>query len=734
MPSPTSRSVDTSALAGGESLQFDDSNPKLWKMALEASGAGAWDWNLQTGEEVHSRGWQEMLGYTFGEVEALNQSFSERVHPEDALPVSQALAECMGGKSSTYSCKIRMRCKDGSWKWVLSSGMVVRRDADGQPLRMIGTHIDIQELKEAEAQVRQQAFFDPLTNLPNRRMMRDRLEQEIKRNRRDGRKMALLLMDLDHFKAVNDTLGHDAGDVLLCEAASRLRACVREHDTVARMGGDEFTLLITALDGDCSLEPVLQKLLEAIARPFEVQAERVFVSASIGVAMHPDDGSDAEVLLKSADQAMYEAKALGRNRFSFFTPALQQANLERARITQGLHEALEKQQFELHYQPIVDLIDGSVHKVEALLRWHHPERGLMSPADFIPIAEASDLIVDIGEWVFEEVLARLPQWRQQLHPNFQVSINSSPVQFRRRRQVQGTWTERLRAQGLPGVSLVVEITEGLLLKTDTSVTGQLLEWRDAGVQVALDDFGTGYSSLAYLQRLDIDFIKIDQSFVQGLTRHSTQYILCKAMVVMAHAMGLKVIAEGVESAEQLEMLQEAGCDYAQGFYFSRGMPARELEALLQTPGLAQRWLPTAALRGMQILVIDDHPIMRQGMMAALRQLQDGVEVLEAGGGVKGLELLEAHPRIKAAVVDLEMYPMGGIATIRQIRLMLPALPVLVVSGSEDPADYQAALQVGANGYCPKSSGLVTMRHALRQILNGSPYVPEFMAAAASPAA
>ena len=731
--SPTPRPVDTSALAGGEPLQFDEGNPKLWKLALEASGAGAWDWNLQTGEEIHSPGWQEMLGYAFGEIESLNQSFAERVHPEDTTLVTRALEDCTDGKTESYSCELRMRCKDGSWKWILSSGMVVRRDPSGQPLRMIGTHIDIHERKEAEALVRQQAFFDPLTDLPNRRMLRDRLEQEISRNRRDGRKMALLLMDLDHFKEVNDTMGHDAGDVLLVEAAKRLRACVREHDTVARMGGDEFTLLITALDDAATLEPVLHKLLETMARPFEMQGERVFVSASIGVALHPDDGTDAEVLYKSADQAMYEAKAMGRNRFSFFTPALQEANLERARITQGLHQALEKQQFELHYQPIVDLSDGSVHKAEALLRWRHPERGLINPGDFIPIAEASDLIVDMGDWVFEEVLALLPQWRRTLHPNFQISINSSPVQFRRRRQAQGTWTERLRAQGLPGVSLVVEITEGLLLKTDASVTGQLLEWRDAGVQVALDDFGTGYSSLAYLQKLDIDFIKIDQSFVQGLTRHSTQYILCKAMVVMAHAMGLKVMAEGVETAEQLEMLQEAGCDFAQGFYFSRPAPAREIEALLQTPDLPQRWMPTSMLRGMQILVIDDHPIIRQGMLAALRLLQEGVEVLEAGDGAQGLEMLEAHPRIKAVVTDLDMHTMGGIATIREMRLMMPTLPVLVVSGSEDPADYHAALKAGANGYCPKSAGLVTMRHALRQILDGRPYVPEFMAETLSPA-
>ncbi len=698
-----------------------------WKLALESTGDGIWDWHIQENREFFSKRLAEMYGFTEDELQQHPDALDSRTHPDDLPQMLNDRQAHFDGLTPTYHNEHRVRCKDGTWKWVLTRGMVVSRDANGRPLRMVGTHTDISTRKETEALVRQQAYFDPLTGLPNRRMLRDRMEQEIKRNRRDGRKMAVLFMDLDHFKEVNDTLGHDAGDLLLMEAARRLRACVREHDTVARMGGDEFTLLITELDMHPRLESLLQKLLHTLSAPFELHHERVFVSASIGVTLYPDDGNEVEALYKNADQAMYEAKKGGRNRFSYFTPTLQEAAVQRARISHDLHDALALHQFELHYQPIVDLRNGRVRKAEALLRWRHPQRGMISPADFIPVAEGNELIMDIGDWVFSEVTKQLVKWRQTLHPHFQLSLNSSPVQFRRRAPADNSWVQQLQALDLPGISLVVEITEGLLLESNASVSQQLLEWRDAGIQVALDDFGTGYSSLAYLQKLDIDFIKIDQSFVQGLAPGGTQFILCKAMVVMAHALGLRVIAEGVETAQQHRLLMQAGCDFAQGYFFSRPLPADQLEALLSSPDWGQAWAPQTTLQGMQLLVIDDHPIVRQGMVAALRQLQADVEVLEAQDGAHGLELLSANPHIQAVLIDLEMRPLGGIPTIRQIRQMQADLPVLVVAGSEDMHDYQAAMQAGANGYCPKSAGLQTMLYGLRMVLDGEAYVPDFVA-------
>ncbi|OYQ42603.1 GGDEF domain-containing protein [Rhodoferax sp. TH121] len=547
-----------------------------WKLALESTGDGVWDWHIATGREYFSKRLVEMYGFTEDELANRPDELDQRTHPDDLAPMQQDRQAHFDGLTPTYSNEHRVQCKDGSWKWVHTRGMVISRDDQGRPLRMIGTHTDITDRKSAEALVRQHAYFDPLTGLPNRRMLRDRLEQEIKRSRRDGLQLAILFIDLDHFKEVNDTLGHDNGDLLLLEAAQRLRQCVRECDTVARMGGDEFTVLLTELAPDTNLEHLLHKLLQTMAQVFQLGQEQVFVSASVGVTLYPADGTEVEALYKNADQALYVAKDAGRNRFSFFTPALQEAALTRARLTNDLRHAMGLQQLQLLYQPIVALANGAVHKAEALLRWQHPERGLISPAAFIPMAETSGLIVPMGDWVFEQAVLQVQAWRRSLAPHFQISINTSPVQFQHSHSPDTNWVRRLAALNLPGDALSIEITEGVLLDSNDSVTAKLLEWRDAGLQVALDDFGTGYSSLSYLLKFDIDFIKIDQSFVRDLQPASSNFTLCKAMVAMAHALGLQVVAEGVETAQQRDLLVQAGCDYAQGYFFARPMTAEAL--------------------------------------------------------------------------------------------------------------------------------------------------------------
>jgi diguanylate cyclase (GGDEF)-like protein len=466
-------------------------------------------------------------------------------------------------------------CQDGSWKWVLTRGMVISRDAQGQPLRMIGTHTDISQRKASEATIWQQAHFDTLTGLPNRRLLRERLAQELKKCRRDGLQLALLFIDLDRFKEVNDTLGHDRGDQLLAEAARRITHCLREVDTVARMGGDEFMVIVSELPQVAGLEAVLNKLLMALGQVFQLGLDQVFISASIGVTVYPGDALETEDLLKNADQALYAAKGAGRNRFSFFTPALQEAAQWRAQLTRDLRVALAQAQFRVVYQPIVELSSGAVHKAEALVRWQHPLRGLISPAEFIPVAESSGLIVPLGEWVFQQAADQVKAWRTSLHPDFQISVNKSPVQFENPDPLALPWIAQLQARGLGGDSIVVEITEGLLLSTSPGVAGQLLGLGADGIQVSLDDFGTGYSSLAYLQKFDIDFIKIDQSFVRQLAPGSTDLALCQAILAMAHALGMKVIAEGIETEEQRALLVAAGCDYGQGYLFSRPVPAAD---------------------------------------------------------------------------------------------------------------------------------------------------------------
>jgi diguanylate cyclase (GGDEF)-like protein/PAS domain S-box-containing protein len=571
------------------SLTIEPGDPQKdpWKLVLESTSDGVWDWSLQTGSETYSRRLIEMFGFEVHELAQRPDELDRRTHPDDRAQMERDRKAHFDGLAPTYVNEHRVQCKDGSWKWVLTRGLVVMRDALGKPLRMIGTHTDITERKASEDLIRKQAYFDALTGLPNRRMLRDRLDQEIRKSKRDHTQLAILFIDLDHFKEINDTLGHDQGDSLLIEAARRLRECVRETDTVARMGGDEFTILLTELAEDTDLQRVLKSILDAMALAFQLGNEQVFVSASVGITMYPLDATEADDLLKHADQALYVAKGAGRNRFSFFTPALQEAAQTRVRLANDLRTGLAEQQFRVVYQPIVELASDTIHKAEALIRWQHPVRGMVSPAMFIPIAESSGLIVDIGEWVFRQAQQQVLQWRNSLDARFQISVNRSPVQFHRNESGYASWPDQLKATGLPGDSIVVEITEGLLLDTNEGVAEELLELIDADIQMSLDDFGTGYSSLSYLQKFDIDYIKIDQSFVRHLIPDSSDLALCKAIIVMAHALGMQVIAEGVETEQQRDLLKEAGCDFGQGYFFAKPMPAGDFEAFIASRNKAR---------------------------------------------------------------------------------------------------------------------------------------------------
>ena len=562
---------------------------KRLHLLLEATQSlahvGGWELDLLTGQMV----WTD-------EVYRILET-----RPQDFVPTPESMRRFFPGASAerirmaideaeadgrAHEAELEMLTARGRPIWVHSVSMVTREQ--GRVTRRISIIQDITGRKQSEALVWQQANFDTLTGLPNRRMLRDRLEQELKKSRRDGRQIAILFIDLDHFKEVNDTLGHDAGDALLVEAARRIRGCVRETDTVARMGGDEFTVVLSELHDGEHLERIVQGLLQAMATLFQIGGEQVYVSASIGITMYPRDAAEVESLFKNADQALYAAKGAGRNRFSFFTPALQEAAQNRVRLATDLRAGLAGQQFLVVYQPIVELGSGAVHKAEALIRWQHPQRGLVSPAEFIPIAESGGLIIDIGTWVFRQAAAQAKLWRQRHAPDFQISVNKSPVQFHNDAGRQHSWLTHLKDLGLDGGSVVVEITEGLLLDSSVAVADQLLQLRDAGVQVSLDDFGTGYSSLTYLQRLDIDYIKIDQSFVRHLLPGCTELALCKAIIVMAHELGLKVIAEGVETQGQCDLLLAAGCDYGQGYHFARPMAAQAFDDFMAArDGLVQ---------------------------------------------------------------------------------------------------------------------------------------------------
>ena len=554
---------------------------RLYSMVLQNSSEGM----LVTDENNQiisiNPAFSSITGYSFAEVKGKSPQIFKSGRHDQAFYHAMWNAIVTTGQ---WQGEIWDKRKNGEIyaKWLTINTI---RDKDGAIQRYVALFSDITEKKKSEELIWRQANFDTLTGLPNRDMFRDRLGQEVKKSIRAELPLALLLVDLDQFKEVNDTLGHAVGDLLLIEAARRISACVRESDTVARLGGDEFTIVMSEIADNTHVEDAAQKIISRLAEPFHLGNEVVYISASIGITLYPNDSIDIDALMKNADQAMYVAKNKGRNRFSYFTPLLQDSAQRRLRMTSDLRGALEAGQFSVHFQPIVALSTGRIHKAEAVIRWNHAERGMVSPAEFIPLAEETGLINEIGDWVFKESARWAKHWRSQFALDFQVSVNKSPVQFRtENHHFSSTWAEHLRELGLPGENIVIEITEGLLLNADAEVIDELLRLRDADIQVAIDDFGTGYSSLSYLKKFDIDYLKIDRSFVKNLESDANDMALSEAIIVMAHKLGLKVIAEGVETEGQRSLLAAAGCDYAQGYLFSKAISPEEFERLLIAQG------------------------------------------------------------------------------------------------------------------------------------------------------
>ncbi len=431
-----------------------------------------------------------------------------------------------------------------------------------------------QAIREGEEKLRLQANYDSLTKLPNRTLFMDRLSHALSRGRRDRSQVAVLFLDLDRFKKVNDTLGHNAGDKLLQQAARRLTDCVRETDTVARLGGDEFTVILPDLHNTHNTELVGRKMLQCLAEPFVIDGAEMLVTGSLGITVFPDDGEDAETLLKNADTAMYKSKEDGRNTFRFFTAKMNAKALEYLELENALRYAIEREEFILHYQPIIDLKTGRVTSAEALLRWDNPECGLVAPGKFIPVAEDTGLIVPIGEWVFRTACDQMQVWRDIGLSSLHVSVNLSARQSR-----DIAFKEMihriLKETGADPKNITLEITESLFMEEDHRALAILSEFRTMGINLSLDDFGTGYSSLSYLKRFPVNILKIDRSFVVDIDKDTESQGLVEAIIAMAHSQKMKVIAEGAETKEQVEFLRSRECDEVQGFYFSHPLPAEE---------------------------------------------------------------------------------------------------------------------------------------------------------------
>ncbi|MBA6340208.1 EAL domain-containing protein [Colwellia sp. MB02u-10] len=436
------------------------------------------------------------------------------------------------------------------------------------------------EREKVDQLIWHQANFDHLTQLPNRSLVNEYIVNIIKEAKRGNTQFTIAMLDIDNFKDINDSLGHSAGDALLVETAKRIKDTLRESDIIARIGGDEFIIVLTNTNGVQNIEVVGNKISAALAKPYHFDEKEIYCTASIGVAIYPNDADNINQLLKNADHAMYGAKAKGRNTIHYFTDNMRTDFLKRMQLIQDLRIAVEKKQFFLVYQPIANLKNNNTYKSEALIRWQHPEKGLISPLDFIPIAEETGLILEISEWVFQQVLQDLTLWRGAYCENLQISINTSAVQYKNHGKQILNWVEQLKQNNIPPHALTIEITESLLMENQAEVDNIIADIRQQGVMVAIDDFGTGYCSFSYLKNFSIDYIKIDQSFVKGMSLDNNDMALCEAIIVMADKLNIEVIAEGIETEQQRQLLATAGCTFGQGYLLAKPLLKKDFEQFL----------------------------------------------------------------------------------------------------------------------------------------------------------
>ncbi|MHC2001761.1 sensor domain-containing phosphodiesterase [Methylobacterium sp. CM6241] len=543
--------------------------------ALDSGSDGLWDWNITTGQVWYSDRWYTMFGYEPGDIEAHINTCMGLTHPDDLKQTLALVAEHFEQRSAMYSSERRMRTKSGDYTWVLSRGRVVSRDPQGTPLRMVGTYIDISERKASEHRIAYMARHDALTGLPNRTVFYEHLEHRLAEVRRGRGQAALLCLDLDRFKSVNDTLGHPAGDQLLCQIATRLRANIRDGDVVVRLGGDEFAIIVSHVDHVHQVSSLAQRMIDAVGQPLDLGGHLVTVGVSIGIALSPSNGDTAETLFKNADLALYRAKEAARDSYRFYEPGMDAAIEARMQLELEMREAIMCGSFAMHYQPVLRLSDHRIVGFEALMRWPHPTRGMIAPGAFIPLAEETGLIVSLGSWALQEACREAAAWPGHLR----IAVNVSAIQFQQP-GLEESVMSALRTSGLPPHRLVLEITESVLVQDAEAVIACLHRLKSFGVRIALDDFGTGYSSLSYLRRFPFDSIKIDRSFVSEIDDPGAAGIV-RAVVSIAKQLGATVTAEGVETNHQLEQVCLEGCTDIQGYFISSPMPADDTKVFIR---------------------------------------------------------------------------------------------------------------------------------------------------------
>ena len=555
-----------------------------WRFAIEGAGDGLWDWDMETGHVFYSSRWKSMLGYAAEDIRPDISVWDELVHPDDKQRVLDAVQHHLDGNTPEFVQEYPIRCKDGSWKWLLARGMALRDPQSPSKVRMIGVNSDITERKENEARIEYLAYYDPLTGLANRKLLADRMQQAVSAAKRSLHYGALLFIDLDGFKPVNDLWGHSVGDQMLVQVSQRLKQSLRAGDTVARIGGDEFVILVQNLgtqreEAAQQVATIADKVLSAFFPPFHLGEHEFHGGASIGVTLFREEDLTLDILIGQADSAMYRAKSEGGNLVRFFDAGLQAALLERSAFEADLRQSINRHQLKLVYQPQCRT-DGSIFGAEALLRWQHPELGLVSPARFIPLAEEDNFIVELGRWVLREACDTLVELsRDPITRDLVIAVNVSPRQFLQPAFVTEVH-DLLQATGAVPERLKLELTESIFARNIDDIAQKMAALRELGVSFALDDFGTGYSCLAYLKKLPFDQIKIDQVFVHDLPNETHDAAIVHAVIALSNSLDIAVIAEGVETASQRDFLELNGCHAFQGYLFSHPVDKPELMQLL----------------------------------------------------------------------------------------------------------------------------------------------------------
>jgi diguanylate cyclase (GGDEF)-like protein/PAS domain S-box-containing protein len=557
------------------------------RYAIAARGAndGLWDWDLSVNRIHFSSRWKSMLGYDETDIGENPEEWFLLVHPEDRKHFESKITAHIDGQATQLESEYRIRHKDGTYRWVLNRGLAVRNIA-GKAYRMAGSQTDITERKIAEEQLLHDAFHDALTGLPNRALFMDRLEHRIRQaqkslQRKSLYRFAALFLDLDRFKIINDSLGHLVGDQLLIAVSQRLSEAVRPEDTVARLGGDEFAIILEDITDQAHAEQITRRLQEQLSLPFYIDGTEVFTTASIGIALSSAEYERPEEMIRDADIAMYQVKGKGKASHEVFEAGMYTSTVERLHLETDLRRAVEHDEFVLHYQPIIELSNDRVIGFEALVRWNHPQRGLVYPMEFIPLAEETGLIFAIGEWVLGEACRQLREWKttHAMHSPMKMSVNISSRQF-----LQHDLPEKIKhilgINSLEAVNLTLEITESMIMENIDSAIVILNQLRAMGIHIHIDDFGTGYSSLSYINRFPVNALKIDRSFVEKMQHDDENLEIVKTIILLARNLKLELIAEGLETPDQLSQLKKLNCQYGQGFYLSRPMDARGMASWL----------------------------------------------------------------------------------------------------------------------------------------------------------